>query len=170
MAALFDTLKQELALFQASLETERIKRRAILTADGKRLQTLTQKTETLLAEIGALEKQRARIIRQLLESRDLVIVAENVTLSELIDIVAAAEPPRARDLREIADEYRIVVRQLKLECEENQRLLRAANERVHTVLSSLGDESADKKTTYAPLAQAGARKAKANSALINASA
>ncbi|MBX7058694.1 MAG: flagellar protein FlgN [Leptospirales bacterium] len=170
MATLYDTLHQELALFRASLETERIKRRAILTADGKRLQTLTQKTESLLGEIAELEKQRALLIRTLLESRDMVIDSENVSLSELIELAASHEPQASGKLRDLAEEYRIVIRQLKLESEENQRLLQVANDRVHSVLTGLAEEPDSARTTYAPREQSGARRGKPRSALINASA
>ena len=62
--SLQESLNQELLLFRAALDNERRKRRAILSADGARLNELTQKTEVFLKEAQGLEGQRAAAVRR----------------------------------------------------------------------------------------------------------
>lgn len=172
-----DILNQELALFRASLETERIKQRAILSADGHRLQTLTRKTETLLGEIAGLETLRVKAGRELLLQRNVELPAgREPSLSDLVRAAGEAGLEGAREIEDLAREYRETVHKLKTLVEENQRMLQQSRQGVHTLLSEFArqaEENASDKTYRAKGQEKKSRRAKAGgaqSALLNTSA
>ncbi len=171
MNTLKDTLQQELILFRASLETERIKRRAILTADGKRISALTQKTEILLQEIEALEMEREKIAVGLLKSKRPNHRGETPSLTELIRLACDSDPEELETLGALASEYRETVQQLKLEVEENESILRHTSARIHQLLTDVAaTASVTMDGTYSPAEKSREKRVETRSLFVSANA
>ncbi len=151
MTTLHDILNQELMLFRAALENERRKRRAILTADGKRLKELTGKSEIFLKEVEGLEVQREAALRLLLDRYGENDRSEGMTLRKVVRLVTdhEANAQANLELESVADEYRETAYALKRETEENNRLLSDTTGRIHYLLTEL-TEDPERDKTYAP--------------------
>lgn len=167
MQTLQEFLNQELMLFRAALDTERRKRRAILSADGKRLNELTAKTEIFMKEAESLEAQREAAVRALIDRYALEDAHETLTLRRLVRMMETAAPAESIGLKDVAEEFRSTVFALKRESVENNKLMAETRARIHSLLTGMTDPEADK--TYNP-----ARKTKepqrSKAMLLNANA
>lgn len=171
MNTLKETLQQELVLFRASLETERIKRRAILTADGKRVSALTQKTEILLQEIEALEQEREKIAIELLKAKNMHNQGATPGLTELIRLACNSDPVELATLGALAAEYRDTVQQLKIEVEENESILRHTSVRIHQLLTDVAATASNATDgTYSPGEKAREKRIETRSLFVSANA
>jgi flagellar biosynthesis/type III secretory pathway chaperone len=148
MQSLQDILNQELILFRAALDTERRKRRAIQSADGKRLNELTAKSEIFLKEAQGLEAQREQIVRSLMDRYGASDPNETLTLRRLVRIMEEAAPVESLGLGSVADEFRSTVFALKRESIANNELMSNTQKRIHRLLTGITDPDAD--GTYTP--------------------
>ena len=171
MQSLQEILNQELMLFRAALDNERRKRRAILAADGKRLNELSQKTEIFLKEAQGLEEQREAAVRALLDRYGQDDPHEALTLRRLVRMLEETAPTEGLGLKDVADEFRTTVFALRRESGENNTLLADTQARIHNLLTGITDPDADKTYNPAPNARAKAKKERAGKAmLLNANA
>lgn len=167
--SLQESLNQELLLFRAALDNERRKRRAILSADGARLNELTQKTEVFLKEAQGLEGQREAAMRALMdrygeELNAATLRNESLSLRRLVRVVEAVAPEEALGLKDVAEEFRSTVFALKRESGENNELMADTKNRIHSLLTGIADPEEDK--TYNPRGQAGKKSENAGRALL----
>lgn len=161
-------MRQEMVLFEAAISTERDKRKYILSANGYKLQHLTRKTETYLAELGLLEKKRLEAARDIV--REMPEVDEDVTLSSLLMLLKDVDPAGWKEFSPLSDRYRELGAMLRAETEENSRLLASTAQSIDRVMGNLRDLAGakEKETTYAP--ESPSRKSRGGSVLLNTNA
>lgn len=158
-----DLLIQETILFRTIATTELEKRRHIATADGRRLQELTRKTEILLAEAELLSGRRSAIGSELLGASD----PEEVTLRSLVDAALEMGDSQAEEFALAAAAYRQQIDALRANAAENERLLHLAGQALQRLQSGL--QSAARETeTYRPHGNDAKRKTSA--VILNANA
>ncbi len=167
LAKLFQILHQELQLYRAALETEREKRRAILAADGRRMQEYTKKTEALVREAGALEQKREQILDELART-GVAFVNQRPSLRELLVLGESAADLDPGLFALVRDHFSATVSHLKTETEENRRLLGNTARSLHNALTDLQNRVDPRDERYRP---GGSRQAKVNApVLLNANA
>ncbi len=171
MKILQELLNQEIMLFRAALDTERRKRRAIMGADGKRLNELTAKTELFLTEARSIEDQREAAVRALIDRYGIQDRYETLTLRRLVRLVETEAPAESIGLKDAAEEFRSTVFALKRESAENNRLMADTRNRIHDLLTGISDPAEEDKT-YNPTNSATAKKQQgsAKALLLNANA
>lgn len=138
---MFDTLltilNQELILFGSILTAEKEKRRSILRAEGQKLKELTRKSEILSAELVELEKKRLQTVEKIMhlagESRE----EGPLSLSLLLELARKTNPDLHPSLSGVVRDYREIIRNIKRETEENQRLLHSTAKNVERLLEDL---------------------------------
>ncbi|MCR9143619.1 MAG: flagellar protein FlgN [bacterium] len=166
MQTLEELLNQELMLFRAALDTERRKRRAILSADGKRLNELTAKTEMFLNEAQALEGKREIAVRAMIDRYKIEDSHETLTLRRVVRLIEAnADPAESMGLKDVAEEFRSTVFALKRESAENNQLMSDTRHRIHDLLTGISDPAEEDKT-YNPANKASAKKNQSSKALL----
>lgn len=162
MQTLQEFLNQELMLFRAALDTERRKRRAILTADGTRLNELTAKTEIFLNEAHDIELKRESAVRSLMDQYGIQDSHETLTLRRLVRLMEDAAPAESIGLKDVAEEFRSTVFALKREAADNNKLMTDTRHRIHDLLTGISDPREEDKT-YNP---ANAKKERGSKALL----
>ncbi|MEQ9365707.1 MAG: flagellar export chaperone FlgN [Leptospirales bacterium] len=165
MQTLQELLNQELMLFRAALDTERRKRRAILSADGKRLNELTAKTEVFLNEARTIEGRRESAVRAMVDQYKIQDAHETLTLRRLVRLVENAAPAESIGLKDVAEEFRSTVFALKRESAENNKLMADTRHRIHDLLTGISDPK-DEDKTYNPVNKSAAKKERGSKALL----
>lgn len=158
-------LEQETLLFRSIAATEIEKRRHILTANGRKLQELTRKTEILLAETEALSGRRSQLSSKLLA--DNPKEARDFSLSEMVDRAMEAGMAEAERFREVAARYRTQIGEVQGEVGENDRLLGLAGQSIRRLVHGL-QTAAGRTETYRPHSEENKRRAQ--SVIVNANA
>lgn len=158
-------LEQETLLFRAIAETELEKRDHILTANGRKLQELTRRTELLLVESQALGGRRSHLSAELLGHSPEA--GREVSLGEIVDAAAAAGMERTGHFREVAAGFRSQVSEVQGQVAENDRLLGLAGQSLKRLLTGF-QKAAAKTDTYSPKGDEGRRRAQA--VILNANA
>ena len=160
-----ELLAQETTLLRAALETEKEKRRSIFSADGRKLQSQTEKSNLLMIEISDIASKREELFRDYAKENYLEL-AKPVTLSQFCLLVDEKAPELSREICNKVDEYRNTAFYLKQETEENAKRLTQARDTIHRLLESLVHEN---NSTYSNIPENN-RKKYAGSVIINANA
>lgn len=172
--SLKNILNEEIILFISALNNEKEKRRHILGADGGQLRTLTEKSNMLLNQITDLEIRRAEIVSNLAEKYNFTIpVNGDLTLSDILNLVQSLEPSLHDDFQETIHQYRDTIYELKMETDENQRLLENTQRSIKKVITSMQDASnEDLNKLYRPDPgnKSNKNKPSGNSILLNTNA
>jgi tRNA/tmRNA/rRNA uracil-C5-methylase (TrmA/RlmC/RlmD family) len=144
MEELTRLLLSEHRLHVALLDNESKKRKVILQARGRELESLSRKTEELMEEVHKIEEKR-RFISD----------------SSFAEILSRVTEPQARNILEA--HYQSTLFDLQAEIQENHKLLERSTATIHRLLTDLGqDHSPD---TYAPVKKP---KTRAEGLLLNA--
>jgi hypothetical protein len=138
---MFDTLmtvlNQELILFGSILTAEKEKRRSILRAEGQKLKELTRKSEILSSELEQLEKKRLQTVEEIMNLEGESNREGPLSLSLLLDLARKTNPDLHPSLSRVVRNYREMLRNIKRETEENQRLLHSTARNVERLLEDL---------------------------------
>lgn len=144
-AALIEILNQEIGTLQVLLQTEQEKRDAILKASGKQLNELTGKTEQNLVRLDQLEAGKQTWIRSHVSSED----GQNLT--SLIQSARNKDSREAGLLESVANRLRTLARELKIETDQNNRLLESTARSVGRFIQNIRELSnQDSRNTYGP--------------------
>lgn len=160
-----ELLNQETLLLKNAYDTEKNKRRCIFSADGKKLQSLTEKSNILMKEISEIAAKREKLFLEYAKENYLEL-DKPVTLSQFCLLVDEKSPDLSREICITVDEYRNTAFLLKQETEENGKRLTQARDTIHRLLESL---AADKDSTYSNVPEHN-RKKYAGSVIVNANA
>lgn len=165
-------LTQEVALVEAALQSEKQKRRAILAADGRELQTLTDKSAAFMQELDRMYDARALAMRSVIDHYGLAEM-RNTEMPDMNAMLAALEQQSAvealEDLTRVVARYRESAHALKALNDENRELLEKTSSSIHRLLVGLQEELDDsREKIYAPEKQT--TRKNTGSILLNANA
>jgi hypothetical protein len=159
-------LAQEVLLLKSALDTEKEKRRSIFSADGRKLQSQTEKSNFLMKEVSEISSKRERLFVEYARENYLEL-DKPVTLTQFCLLVDEKAPDLSRQICNIVEDYRNTAFALKQETEENGIRLTQARDTIHRLLQSLvpGDNS-----TYSNITENHNRKKYVGSVIVNANA
>lgn len=136
-----DQLEKQVTLAQELLEIEKQKRIQILSAGGKQLKSLTEKSEVLMKEFHTLEEKRALYFEKL--------VGKHANYTMILQYLTKSDEPESAQTESFLAQLKTLTIELKTEIEENQQLLEKANGSIEKILGAIKTESG-KTETYSP--------------------
>ncbi len=138
---MFETVRnillEELTVFDAALEVEKEKRVAILSANGKQLQELGKKSESLIEELEALEIRLNKIVDKVHENYFPATEREDVTLTMITTLFGDIRPENHGEFSEIIEEYRASAGNLQKLVQENSELMETTANSISNAIDSM---------------------------------
>ena len=139
-------LAKMVKMYTEILQLSRLKSAAIIAADMKEIEALTQKEELLIAQVRKLETARTKIMREI--ASDCGREIEGLTLAKLLEL---AEPEIASQLTKFSEEFNTIIRELTLVNQLNTDLIQQALGYVNYNINLLSQSVTG--PTYAPQGQ-----------------
>ena len=144
---IYQCLQNLVGLHRQLLETVRLEKEALISADLKNIQDITFRKETLIAAIHAEESERRRHVAGL--SVDWREPVRELTLSRIIERVQGNDLRTGDLFRSVLTTLTLLVQRITDQNAENSRMVEKSLEHVANMKTNVLGEAAKGSDTYA---------------------